>query len=234
MSFGSARPLAVAWNRAQELLRERIRRVHLCAGSSPAGFLEWNVQLDPHAFVRVLHSDLPVAVYPCAAEHSAFDLGRHNTYWRLSSLGMIRDMDPALRRYLVFAFERTVRVDFLAALEEDPPEDAVDRVAQMSHNVWETAVWMEVTGRKLVRKADGRHRILPPAEIGPEDSVLPGGLIPCAADVRPDGQFDWHVAPESSRRWIYFRPDPQTQQAALNEALPALYAAFRVAPVSQP
>lgn len=229
VSFGSARPLAVAWNRAQTVLREKIRRVHLCAGASPAGFLEWNVQLDPHAFVRVLDSDLPVAVYPCATEHSAFDLGPYNTYWLLSNLAMIRDMDPALRRYLVFAFDRANRVDFLAAMEEDPPEEAVARVAQRPHNVWETAVWMQITGRKLVRTAEGRRRILAPSEIAPGDIIMPEALIPCEISVRPDGQFDWREIPGPAQKWIYFRSDPQSQQEALNEALPALYASFRVA-----
>lgn len=227
ISFGSARPLAVAYNRAPGLLREKVRRVHLCAGASPPGFLEWNVQLDPHAFVRVLQSALPVAIYPCGAENSAFDLGIHNCYWLLKDLSLIRDIDPMLRRYLVYAFTRAQRVDFLAALEEEPPADAVEHVAQMPHNVWETAVWLELTGRKLARGADGRHRIVPPSSVGPDDEVISGGLMPCDVQARPDGQFDWRPVPESSRRWIYHRADPAAQEAALNEALPAWYASFR-------
>jgi hypothetical protein len=46
--------------------------LHLCAGgSSPpfAGYVEWNVALDPWAIVCLLRSDLPIALYPCAANN---------------------------------------------------------------------------------------------------------------------------------------------------------------------
>ena len=68
--FGSARPVAVAYNRDPELLRRHISRIHLCAGASSPDFLEWNVLLDPHAIVCLLRSDLPIAIYPCHQRRS--------------------------------------------------------------------------------------------------------------------------------------------------------------------
>lgn len=227
VSFGSARPLAVAYNREPRLLEEKVRRVHLCAGGAPPGYLEWNVQLDPHAFVRVLRSNLRVALYPCATDKGPMDVGQHNTYWRLPNLETIRGMAPALRRYLAFALERNARADFLAAMEEDPPEDVVNRIAAQPHNVWETAVWMEVANRKLVRRADGHYRIIPAPEVAPGDTVVSSELRPCTINVHDDGQFDFSLTDQDSRFQIYYRADPQENQRALQEALPALYQRFK-------
>jgi hypothetical protein len=75
------------------------------------------VALDVHAFRRLLQSDLPVALYPCATQDGAFALGPNNTYWQLPNLAFIGQMHPQLRRYLDFAFGKSLRHDFLRAME---------------------------------------------------------------------------------------------------------------------
>lgn len=228
VSFGSARPLAVAYNREPALLREKTALVHLCAGAAPAGYIEWNVQLDPHAFVRILRSDLPVAIYPCATDKGPFDLGHHNCFWKLENLHFIREMAPRLQRYCAFAFERSARSDFLVAMDEDAPEDVFERVCGRPHNVWETAVWASVSGRRLMRHEDGTHRLLATGEVLPGDTEIPDGLRACRVDVRDDGQFDFELVENGVSNFsIYHRPDPKLNETALREALPALYASFR-------
>jgi hypothetical protein len=226
VSFGSARPLAVAFNRAPDLLREKMRRAYLCAGSAPPGYLEWNVNLDVHAFVRVLRSGLPLAIYPCATDQSATALGPHNTYWSLPRFDLIRTMTPALQRYLAFAFQRTQRMDFLAALEEDVPEVVLDAIAARPHNVWETDVWMHVANRRLVRRAGGEYRILPERAVLTGDTIVSSELRPCAVSVRDDGQFTFTAADTEAPIRIFHRTDPEEHQRALREAMPALYASF--------
>ena len=70
--FGSARSVAVALNRQPDLLRARVRRIHLSAGTCSGKYLEWNVSLDRHAIVRLLRSELPIAIYPCATKDGCF------------------------------------------------------------------------------------------------------------------------------------------------------------------
>lgn len=225
-SFGSARPLAVAYNRAPQLLREKVRRIHLCAGGAPAGYLEWNVQLDPHAFVRLLRSDLPVALYPCATEKSPFDLGQHNCFYGIPNFEMIRDVAPPLRRYLAYAFEPSKRVDFLAAIEEEPPKELLDRIAALPRSIWETAVWMQAAKRKLVKHADGAYRIVPERDVAPGDKILCNELQPCTLNVKDSGHFDFTLTDRATNFAMYYRDDPQENQRALQEALPALYRSF--------
>ncbi|MCC6730168.1 MAG: nucleoside hydrolase [Chthonomonadales bacterium] len=226
VSFGSLRPLAVALNRDPELLRARVRRVHVCAGSMPAPYLEWNVRLDPHAFVRLLRSELPIALYPCATDGGAFALGEHNTYWRLADLGMLRRLHPRLQSYLCYALGRSQRIDFLNAIDDPPPPGALERLCPRPHHVWETAVWTQVSGRRLVRRADGTHRLLSAGAIGPGDAALPQELRPVCFEVSDAGDVRLRPAAGLARGWIYWRGDPAGQQAALQEALPALYTSF--------
>lgn len=230
VSFGSARPLAVAYNRQPKLMLEKTRLVHLCAGAAPRGFLEWNVKLDVHAFVRVMRSDLPLAVYPCGTEKDAWGLGEYNTYYKLENLEVVRRLPPALQRYLAYAFERSSRVDFIAALEDAVTPEVIDRIAAKPHSVWETAVWMQVAGRKLVRRPDGTHRLLPAKDAAGGDTVLVNELRPGTFKVDDDGQFDFTPGESKTGKWIYHRPDPVENQRAMREALPALYLEFTTDP----
>jgi hypothetical protein len=226
VSFGSARPAAVAFNREPDLMREKVKRIHLCAGSAPPGFLEWNVQLDVHGFVRLLRSDLPLAVYPCGGEKSAWDLAVNNCYWQLPDRSLIRRLHPRLQSYLAFAFERSMRMDFLCAMDEKVPEEVLQRICGGPHAVWETAVWTQVAGRKLVRRGNGTHRLVPAAEVTPADTPILEGVRPCRIEAGDDGQFRFEYTEGESNAAIYFREDPVAYQVALREALPALYESF--------
>ncbi|HWQ92291.1 MAG TPA: hypothetical protein VN673_11510 [Clostridia bacterium] len=243
--FGSARVIAAALNREPALLKTRIAMVHFCAGTAGNGarFLEWNIGLDQLAARRLLGSDLPITLYPCATSEGPFALGRHNGYWQLPNLEFVRDLHPRLRSYLVFQLAPSSRLDTLRAIEEESDPAVLSAVASRPHNVWETCVWLAISGRKLVRRADGTCRILKPTEIGPEDRVLSGNTRPCRLslndgrgacrmwfdepfDVPDIGLFDWEPADEATNRWIYDRGDPLENQSALREALPELYRSF--------
>ncbi len=228
LSFGSVRALAVAFNREPGLLRRKVRCAHLCIGAAPKGYLEWNVKLEPHGFVRLLRSDLNCALYPCATERSPFDIAPHNTYWRMENLACVREWAPSLQAYLAYAFAASNRTDFLNAIEEPAPAEVLDRMAANPHHVWETAVWMQAAGLQLVRHADGKHRIVSAAEVQPSDTVLPNELKYCRIDVQDDGQFDFQLSGTPTNFRIYHRGDPQENQRALQEAWPEWYRSFRL------
>jgi 8-oxo-dGTP pyrophosphatase MutT (NUDIX family) len=132
-----------------------------------------------------------------------------------------------LRAYLAFAFSQSNRMDFLQAMDENPPAAVLNEIGKRTHNVWETAVWMEIAGRRLVRRADGHFRIIPAGEVKPGDTVLPNDLRPVRVKVRDDGQFTWEPTQGATNFWMYDRGDPRRNEAALREAMPALYGSFR-------
>lgn len=234
MSQGSLRTLAAAYNREPALLHEKTARVHISAGACSPAYNEWNVNLDPHAFVRVLQSDLPIALYPCATADGPFGYHRNNSFWQLPDLRFVASMHPALRRYLGYAFGRVVRPDFLRAMEEDLPDDlmeqvyatATDAFYRRSHQVWETALWINIADRRLVQRADGTYRIMPAADVTHSDRVLPNDLRPCTINLQADGRFTYAWTDQPSSLLMYDRGDPHENERALQEALPALYQSF--------
>lgn len=226
LSFGSTRSIAVAYNRDPELFRRKVSKIHISAGASSPNYLEWNVHLDVHGFVRLLRSDIEIAIYPCATEDGPFAYGRHNSFWRLENMEFIRHMDPKLRNYLGFVFERINRVDFLRALDEPLGDDFIKRICAKVHNVWETAVWAQVAKRSIVRRANGEHRLVPNDDILGTDHVLPNELMPCTVEVGDDGLFSFKFTEQRSNFSMYDRGDPYTNELALREALPALYQSF--------
>jgi pyrimidine-specific ribonucleoside hydrolase len=226
VSFGSARTIAAAFNREPDLVRARTARIHLCAGCTTTRYLEWNVELDPHAIVALLRSDLPVALYPCASSKGPFSMDSNNTYWRLPDLGFVKKMDSRLQRYLAYAFERSMRATFLEALDHDWPPEVFERIARRPHHVWETAVWIQVSNRRLVHRAGTGYRIVPAGEVLPSDRILPNDLKPCRVQVRDNGLFTWEWSDRPTNFWMYERGDFEENARALREALPALYESF--------
>jgi len=226
--FGSLRSLAVAYNRNPQLLLQKVRMVHVSAGSPSPDYLEWNVLLDPNAFACILRSELPLTLYPCLAGKGAFTPSEFCTYWELKDLGFIKKMDKRLQQYLCYAFNKTLRHDFLRAMDEEPNIAELDNFCGKQHNVWETAIWLEMTGRKLVERADGGFRILLEDEVEATDKIFKTDVLPCKFTVHDTGACEFIVCPgKETNKFVYKIDDPHGQEKALNEALGVLYASFK-------
>lgn len=225
LSFGSARPIAVAYNRDPQLFRRKVKRILLSAGSSSGKFLEWNVALDPNATVRLLRSNLPIDIFPCATKDGPFSYESHNSYWSLPNLHFVEQMDPPLRRYLDYALGRVCRCDFLRAMDEDSPAESSDLYSH-PHHVWETALWIEVANRKLVRHSDGSFSIVPAGRVLPTDTTLVNRLQSIVVTVADDGLFTTTPAGSKSSFRLYDRGDPFLNEKALQQAVPAMYLSF--------
>lgn len=239
VSFGSARTIAAAFNREPELFRRKVARIHVSAGAAtrnyemgqseahnqiPGG--EWNVALDPLAFIRLMRSDLSIALYPCADVDGAFAYGEHNTYWNLPDLHFIREIEPRLRNYVIFALGRMLRADFLRCLNGSLDEaDAQDRINRV-HHVWETAIWLIVSGRKVVYR-EGAWRIVPGAQVRDGDRILKNNLRFCTLSVREDGRIAYRLTEEKTNTLIFERGDPHEYEQALRQALPEWWKSFR-------
>ncbi|ADB33552.1 hypothetical protein Kfla_4525 [Kribbella flavida DSM 17836] len=227
LSFGSARPLAIAFNREPELLHAKVARIHLSAGTTTPTYLEWNVVQDPIAMMRIVDSGLPLSLYPCATIDSCYAYDHHNTFWSLPDLRWIEGMHPPLRRYLGYALARSSRPDYLRALEEDAPPEVMADIYRRSHSVWETAVWMNVSGRILVRRLDGTHRIIRADDRQPGDVAFRNDQVPCTTTTHPSGLYSFQLTDEPASTTIFVRDDPAEYEKAMTEAMPALYQSFR-------
>ena len=230
--FSSVKTVAAAFNRNKNLFYDKVKRIHISAGASSSDFLEWNVELDPLAMARLMESDLPIVIYPCATDKGPFDCGQYNSFWKLLNLNFIREMTPKLKRYLGFAFLSIddglqARYDFLRAMDEDFSEDEMRKVYALTHNVWETAVWIEVAKRKIIHR-EGSYKIIPEQEVLNSDEVIVTRLLPCKIKVNDTGLFGFELTDQATNFNIFFRENPAAYERALREALPLLYKSFTV------
>lgn len=232
VSFGSARALAIVFAREPQLMRDKVAKIHLSAGATIPTYLEYNAELDTNAITGLLRSGLPIALYPCAASKpgegayggSYLWCGKdsHNGYWKLTNTDFVADMDYQLQSYLAYGMSVAKPVEFLSSMDNKKP-----RAVRSEHNVWETCVWICLTGRKLVKRQDGTYRLVPARDVVSTDQVLPNELQPCTVNVLDRGKYSFDITNKPTNFSIYFRGDEDENERALRDAFPALYKSFR-------
>ena len=137
-------------------------------------------------------------------------------------------MDKKLQRYLNYLFRKTLRHDFLRAMDvgEMPDSATIANDYPSPFHIWTTAAWLQVSGRKLVQR-EGDYLIVSGEDLKADDKILSGDLKYCRlSKIRDDGRFSFKVADKKSNSMIYERENPALNQKALQEALPELYISF--------
>ena len=233
VSFGSARPIAVAYNRNPELFMKKVAKIHLSGGGGYPDHPEWNVGLDPKAFICLLRSHMPIDLYPCASMgkgptpanyfSTAFTVDTFNTYWKLKSKNCIYDMRPPLKRYIAFALGRNTRNDFLRAMDvDDSTETILERFYDREHHVWETAIWCQVANRSLVKTALG-WRIVSASAVNRKYERVAEEMLPCKVSVASNGYYVCTLTNEPTNFRIYKRENPLLYEEAMNSAFPEYF-----------
>lgn len=239
LSFGSARVIAVAFNRDSALIKQKVKLVHVSAGTASKGHElgkdaganmipggEWNVALDVYAFTRVLRSDLPIALYPCAGKDGGYVKDVNSTFYSLNDMSFLRDLHPKLQRYLDYAFDMKLQHDFLRAMDSTGPYSAGKKLQFDKFSIWETAIWFSVLQWKIVRSGD-RYAIKKKSEIEPGDKVVESDVRPCRlTEIRDDGRFQFEYSSEPSNIGIYYRKDVEENEEAMNQLAPALFKSY--------
>ena len=224
-SVGSARVLAAAFNRDPELVRAKTRAVVLNAGATEGTKIEWNVGLDPHAYIGLWQSGLPIHWYPCATERSAFNPDHERgTYWRASHEDLFRDLPDALRGWIAYGFGGSARGDIIRAMGEMGQGAVWEHILAGSRNLWATASLVMASGRVLARTSEGWRFVREPEAAGLER--WPWRLDPIAATVREDTQVEWHLADASSPHRLFGRQAGREFGEAMAEAFNALLRAI--------
>jgi hypothetical protein len=139
-AVGSVRDVVAAFNREPALFRAKVDRLLVFIGeASDPKFREYNVELDPHAYVGLMRSGLPVWWVPC------FDGGLwqnrgHASFWKASHREVLQGVSPSLMQYFIYALEHE-KADPLQFLAQ--PVDAVrkDRLLAGERNFWCTVIF---------------------------------------------------------------------------------------------
>jgi hypothetical protein len=222
---GSARVAAAAFNRAPSLLREKVGAVLLNAGSTAGTKREWNVGLDPAAYMGLWRSGLPIHWYPCATAMSAFDpADERGTYWKTTHATMFGSLTPSMRAWFTYALTSGKRSDVIRLLSENPDAEVWGKILHENRNMWATASLVMAAGRVLARTSAG-WRFLRVNEAAAAE-VWPWRLDPIAATIDDQAIVAWSSANTETRQSLFGRKGGTGYGTAMGEALGALLSAI--------
>ncbi len=151
ITVGSLRDVAAAFNRKPDLFRRRVSRLMIFIGEASAGTREWNVGLDPNGFIRIMNSGLAVWWVPCF-DGGNFKNRGNASFWRAAHADLLRYSSDRVMNYFIYALSKKDSPNHLASLDEDVDETAREQVLSETRNLWCTAVFAEVAGRKIIEK----------------------------------------------------------------------------------
>lgn len=144
ITVGSVRDLVAAFNREPGIFRERAGRVMVFIGeASNPDFREYNVTLDPQAYVGLMRSGLNLYWVPC------FDGGLwrndgHASFWQATHADLLHPAPRELVQFFIYALEKET-ADPMAFLRQ--PVDSARREAlfRQTRNLWCTAIFRSLT-----------------------------------------------------------------------------------------
>jgi hypothetical protein len=240
LSFGSGRVLAVAYNRAPDMMKMKVAKIYLSAGTACANYKlgtdqganmtpggEWNVALDVFAFTRLLRSNLPIALFPCAGVDGAFMKDRNNTYWQMPDMSFVHKMDSRLQRYIHYAFTSQLRHDFLCAMDSGNPAEGDLKKYPAPFHMWETPIWIVAARREIVYRENGTYEIIPKSNVVSTDRIITNLVRPCSLTVRDDGRFLFEYTDQPTSLSIFVRDNPAEHEKALREAFPRMLQSYK-------
>ena len=224
---GSARVVTAAYNRNPQLVRAKTRTVLLNAGSTGGSKREWNVGLDPAAYIGLWSTGLPIDWYPCATEGGAFNESHERgTYWKTTHAQLFGELPQSLQSWFAYGLAGSTRGDVVRALEEGGNGDVWQKLLPTSRNLWATASLVMAAGRILVRTPAGWRFVR--VEKSGGDEVWPWRLDPIDARVDGSGEVQWRLTEARTNARLFGRRAGAGFGAAMAEALHALLVAMKI------
>jgi hypothetical protein len=152
ISVGSLRDIAAGYNRSPDLFKNKVDRLFIFIGeASTKGHIEYNVGLDKNAYIRIMNSGLPVYWVPC------FDGGpwQNNgkaSYWRASHEDLLGRASDRVMNYFIYALLKKNEKNPIRYLDKQVNNDDKKKVLSMNRNLWCTAVFAHIAGRRFIRR----------------------------------------------------------------------------------
>ena len=154
ITVGSLRNVAAAYNRDPKLLREKISRLFAFVGeASKKGYVDYNIDLDINAYIRVMGSDLPVYWVPCF-DGGIWQNNGNASYWNASHKDLLSKASDKTLNFFIYALLKKDKdaVDPVRYIDGEVDVEARDKIFAMKRHLWCSAVFSYVSGRKIIRK----------------------------------------------------------------------------------
>jgi len=154
ITVGSLRDIAAAYNRSPDLFKARVDRLFIFIGeASEKGHIEYNVGLDKNAYIRIMNSGLPVYWVPCFDGGPWQNNGRAS-YWRASHKDLLEHASDRLMNYFIFALLKKNEKNPVQYLDKKTNTGERKKVLSMNRNLWCTAIFAHIAGRKFIRRGN--------------------------------------------------------------------------------
>lgn len=179
IAVGSLRDVCAAYNREPGLFKKKLERLYVVAGHSDGGE-EYNVQLDPHAYVGVMRSGLPIYWLPC------FGKEPYLCRWQFKQGDVLENCPLELQNYFVYGLTRAdpKKIDGVLALGKPVPQDMKKKLWAMDRAMWSTAAFIHAAGCAVVMK-DGQWGLVLAEEAGQAKPAF--RFVPTRVTVKDDG-----------------------------------------------
>lgn len=157
---GSARDTAAAYNRRPELFRAKVEKVVGFIGDAgEPEHREWNVGLDPQAFVCLMRSEVPFYWVPCFDGGVWQNHGRAS-FWQASHHDLLGNAPAPLQNYFLYMLRKSTE-DPIEALGKPLTGTDLDWGTWGQRNMWCGAVLGLVLGRPLPHEGRDVARFTP-------------------------------------------------------------------------
>jgi hypothetical protein len=154
IAVGSLRDVAAGYNRSPDLFKTKVNKLFIFIGeASKKGHIEYNVGLDKNAYIRIMNSGLPVYWIPCF-DGGVWQNNGRASYWKASHKDLLGRVSDRVMNYFIYALLRKDEKDPIRYLEPEVNEDDRKKVLSMNRNLWCTAIFAHIAGRRFVRKGN--------------------------------------------------------------------------------
>jgi hypothetical protein len=150
---GSCRDFTVAFNRQPDLLRKKVKAIYVNAGNGPGGNqTEWNVKLDPNAYIGLMKSGLPIYWCPCCVSThggkcSSKEVIAGKAYATFfivpNQAKLLESSRKELKNFFAYALSRS-HEEPLSFLEKE-----LQPLPESPRNMWCTGPFLHAAGRKI-------------------------------------------------------------------------------------
>jgi hypothetical protein len=218
IAAGSVRDIAAAWNREPALMKRKAARLYLNIGNADRRGSEYNVDLDPQAYVGLLRSGLPLYLCFCMPmAQPAASNALYSTWWRFRQSEVLASAPRELQNYFIYALQR-------CAPEELDPQKALPAdlrpwrrlVWEMDRNMWCTASFLHAAGRN-VRETSGGWTAAGGGAAG--GGSAPFTFVPARLEVDGTGKTAWQAGVTNANIQLFKVLSAERYSAAMRDCL---------------
>jgi hypothetical protein len=140
--------------------------------ASQNGHIEYNVGLDKNAYIRIMNSRLPVYWIPCFDGGPWQNNGRAS-YWRASHKDLLGNASDRILNYFIYALLKKNEEDPVQYLDKQINRDERKKVLLMNRNLWCSAIFPYIAGRRFIRKKNEIISVPMNASYNKEQEIRP-------------------------------------------------------------